>query len=87
MLRRRRNTGFAVVSCLILCHFGILIINNHSDGTHRKEKGIKKYNEFLLAKNTELKADLEKSKRGMLATFAIAVVAVSAHMMWLTRKS
>lgn len=30
------------------------------DGQHRKEKGLKKYNEFLLKKNTELKEEQKK---------------------------
>jgi CDGSH-type Zn-finger protein len=64
----------------------LLEIIDYSDGTHRKEKGIKKYNEFLIQKNTELKADLAKSKNGMMGTFVIAVIAISAHMFWLTRK-
>jgi len=58
-----------------------------SDGTHKKEKGIKKYNEFLLQKNTELKADLARSQNGMMGSFVIALIAVSAHLFWLTRKS
>lgn len=57
------------------------------DGTHRKEKGIKKYNEFLLQKNTELKADLDKSKRNMFGTFVVSIIAIAAHMVWLSRKS
>jgi CDGSH-type Zn-finger protein len=32
------------------------------DGNHRKEKGIKKYNEFLLMKNTELKQEMKRYK-------------------------
>ncbi|KAI8335590.1 iron-binding zinc finger CDGSH type-domain-containing protein [Blakeslea trispora] len=33
------------------------------DGTHRKEEGIKKYNEFLLKANNKLKAQHEEEKQ------------------------
>lgn len=32
------------------------------DGTHRKEEGIRKYNEFLLKANSALKEEQEKLK-------------------------
>ncbi|TPX34732.1 hypothetical protein SmJEL517_g02719 [Synchytrium microbalum] len=43
------------------------------DGTHRQEAGVKRYNEFLLKKNTELKAKLESSEKlqGFLGAAAI----------------
>ncbi|KAL1936253.1 hypothetical protein VTP01DRAFT_387 [Rhizomucor pusillus] len=34
--------------------------NGYCDGTHRKEEGIKKYNEFLLKSNSNLKQEREQ---------------------------
>jgi hypothetical protein len=44
------------------------------DGAHRKEKGIKKYNEFLLKSNTDLKASVELEKKKSVATSGAAIL-------------
>ncbi|KAL2918398.1 2 iron, 2 sulfur cluster binding [Polyrhizophydium stewartii] len=52
------------------------------DGTHSKEAGVRKYNEFLLKKNNELKAQVERaehrSKLLSLAVVGAAVVGIGA---------
>ena len=35
------------------------------DGAHKQEKGVKKYNEFLLKSNNALKEELEKTKKAL----------------------
>ncbi|KAI8912570.1 hypothetical protein EDD86DRAFT_188384, partial [Gorgonomyces haynaldii] len=55
------------------------------DGTHSKEKGVKKYNEFLLKRNTQLKADLEQAQKSarfwnlIAGATLVAGVAVAAY--------
>lgn len=53
------------------------------DGTHRKEEGIKKYNEFLLKANSKLKDEIAQAQRkqkvaNVVAGLSIAFVLVSA---------
>eukprot|EP00842_Homolaphlyctis_polyrhiza_P006588 jgi/Hompol1/6930/HPOL_005141-RA len=43
------------------------------DGTHSKEKGIRKYNEFLLKKNNELKVELDKTTKSAASVMAVSV--------------
>jgi CDGSH-type Zn-finger protein len=48
------------------------------DGTHSKEKGVKKYNKFLLQRNIELSDKLERSKqRFNLLSIATGVAVVA----------
>lgn len=35
------------------------------DGAHKRENGVKKYNEFLLKSNNALKEELEKTKKAL----------------------
>ncbi|KAI8095377.1 hypothetical protein BDF21DRAFT_328985 [Thamnidium elegans] len=51
------------------------------DGTHRKEEGIRKYNEFLLKANSKLKTDLAQAQRkqktaNIVAGLSVALIAV-----------
>ncbi|KAJ3079062.1 hypothetical protein HK102_004054, partial [Quaeritorhiza haematococci] len=46
------------------------------DGTHRQEKGIKKYNEFLLKKNTDLQTQLAKTENHMKLVAALSTLGV-----------
>ncbi|KAJ3095785.1 hypothetical protein HDU97_006550 [Phlyctochytrium planicorne] len=48
------------------------------DGTHRKEKGLKRYTEFLLKKNGELKAALKQTENARNFGLAVGVVGVLA---------
>ncbi|KAJ3357231.1 hypothetical protein HDU83_008044 [Entophlyctis luteolus] len=64
--------------------FGCKLTDNapFCDGTHRKEKGLKKYNEFLLKKNSELQGELQKAKSGgsILRDFNIVGVSVGNNL-------
>lgn len=44
------------------------------DGEHKKEKGFKKYNEFLLKKNTDLKASVEAEKKKVISVSTAGVI-------------
>ncbi|KAI8924036.1 hypothetical protein BC831DRAFT_467701 [Entophlyctis helioformis] len=44
------------------------------DGMHNKEKGVRKYNEFLLKKNTALQLELEQTRKRNTAISTGAVI-------------
>ncbi|GAA5809779.1 hypothetical protein MFLAVUS_003192 [Mucor flavus] len=47
------------------------------DGTHRKEEGIRKYNEFLLKANSKLKTDLAQAQSKQKAANIVAGLSVA----------
>ena len=46
----------------------------YCDGSHRQEKGFKKYNEFLLKANNDLKASVALEQKRVAATSGAAII-------------